>query len=31
MSKDRMALYLQDAHEIREGIELSKYAECKGL
>ena len=31
MSKDRVALYLQDAHDIREGIELCKYAEEKGF
>ena len=31
MAKDRVALYLQDAHEISEGIELSKYAEEKGF
>ena len=31
MSKDRLALYLQDAHEISEGIELVKYAEEKGF
>jgi 5,10-methylenetetrahydromethanopterin reductase len=31
MSKDRLALYLQDAHEISEGIELAKYAESKGF
>ena len=31
MSQDRMALYLQDAHEIQEGIELAKYAEQKGF
>ena len=31
MSQDRMALYLQDAHELSEGIELSKYAEQKGF
>ena len=31
MSKDRVALYLQDAHDIREGIELVKYAEAKGF
>ncbi len=31
MSKDRVALYLQDAHEISEGIELAKYAESKGF
>lgn len=31
MSEDRVALYLQDAHDIREGIELCKYAEEKGF
>ncbi|MFQ5400700.1 MAG: LLM class flavin-dependent oxidoreductase [Anaerolineae bacterium] len=31
MSKDRVALYLQDAHELSEGIELVKYAEEKGF
>jgi 5,10-methylenetetrahydromethanopterin reductase len=31
MSQDRLALYLQDAHEISEGIELVKYAEEKGF
>ena len=31
MSKDRVALYLQDAHELSEGIELVKYAESKGF
>lgn len=31
MSQDRVALYLQDAHDIREGIELCKYAEEKGF
>jgi 5,10-methylenetetrahydromethanopterin reductase len=31
MVKDRVALYLQDAHELSEGIELSKYAEEKGF
>ncbi len=31
MAKDRLALYLQDAHEISEGIELVKYAESKGF
>ena len=31
MSQDRVALYLQDAHEISEGIELVKYAEAKGF
>jgi len=27
----RVALYLQDAHPIREGMELAKYAESKGF
>ena len=27
MSKDRVALYLQDAHSLQEGIELVQYAE----
>ena len=31
MTKDRLALYLQDAHELSEGIELVKYAEEKGF
>jgi 5,10-methylenetetrahydromethanopterin reductase len=31
MAKDRVALYLQDAHELSEGIELVKYAESKGF
>ena len=31
MAHDRMALYLQDAHELSEGIELAKYAESKGF
>ena len=31
MSKDRLALYLQDAHSLQEGIELAKYAEEKGF
>ena len=25
MSQDRVALYLQDAHELSEGIELAKW------
>jgi len=28
---DRVALYLQDAHPIRDGIEYVKYAEEKGF
>lgn len=31
MSNDRLALYLQDAHSLQEGIELVKYAEEKGF
>ncbi len=31
MSKDRVALYLQDAHDLSEGIELVKYAEENGF
>ena len=31
MNKDRVALYLQDAHSLAEGIELVKYAEEKGF
>jgi 5,10-methylenetetrahydromethanopterin reductase len=31
MSPDRVALYLQDAHSLQEGIELSQYAEEKGF
>ena len=28
---DQVALYLQDAHPMREGIELVRYAESKGF
>jgi 5,10-methylenetetrahydromethanopterin reductase len=28
---ERFAIYLQDAHELREGMELSKYAESRGF
>lgn len=31
MSKDRVALYLQDAHPIREGMKLAQYAEKHGF
>jgi 5,10-methylenetetrahydromethanopterin reductase len=31
MSPDRVALYLQDAHSLQEGIDLVKYAESKGF
>lgn len=31
MSNDRVALYLQDAHSLQEGMELAQYAEEKGF
>jgi 5,10-methylenetetrahydromethanopterin reductase len=31
MSQDRVALYLQDAHELREGMKLAQYAEKHGF
>jgi 5,10-methylenetetrahydromethanopterin reductase len=31
MSQDRVALYLQDAHDLREGMKLAQYAEKKGF
>ncbi|HEX6386377.1 MAG TPA: LLM class flavin-dependent oxidoreductase [Anaerolineae bacterium] len=31
MAKDRVALYLQDAHSLQEGIKLVQYAEAKGF
>jgi 5,10-methylenetetrahydromethanopterin reductase len=31
MSQDRVALYLQDAHSLQEGIKLAQYAESKGF
>lgn len=31
MSKDRVALYLQDAHDLREGMKLAQYAEKSGF
>lgn len=31
MSQDRVALYLQDAHSLQEGIELVQYAEANGF
>ena len=31
MSPDRVALYLQDAHSLQEGIKLVQYAEAKGF
>ena len=29
--KARVAIYLQDAHRIREGMEFTQYAESKGF
>jgi 5,10-methylenetetrahydromethanopterin reductase len=31
MSQDRIALYLQDAHDLREGMKLAQYAEKHGF
>ncbi len=31
MSQDRVALYLQDAHSLQQGIELVQYAESQGF
>jgi hypothetical protein len=31
MSQDRVALYLQDAHDLREGMKLAQYAEKNGF
>ena len=31
MSQDRVALYLQDAHELREGMKIVQYAEQHGF
>jgi len=31
MSEDRVALYLQDAHDLREGMKLAQYAEQHGF
>ncbi len=31
MSRDRVALYLQDAHSLQEGMELAQYAEANGF
>lgn len=31
MAQDRVALYLQDAHDLREGMKLAQYAEKKGF
>jgi 5,10-methylenetetrahydromethanopterin reductase len=31
MTKQRVALYLQDSHDLRDGLEYAKYAEEKGF
>lgn len=31
MSKERVALYLQDAHSLQDGIKIAQYAESKGF
>ena len=31
MAKERVALYLQDSHDLRDGLEYAKYAEEKGF
>ena len=31
MSKQRVALYLQDAHSLQDGIKIAQYAESKGF
>jgi 5,10-methylenetetrahydromethanopterin reductase len=31
MAKARVALYLQDAHDLREGLSICQYAEAKGF
>src|SRR5574341_459952 len=31
MAHQRVALYLQDSHELREGMEYAKYAEARGF
>ena len=31
MAKQRVALYLQDAHDLREGLSVCQYAESKGF
>lgn len=31
MTKERVALYLQDSHDLRDGLEYAKYAEEKGF
>jgi len=31
MSRKRVALYLQDAHDLRDGLDIARYAEQKGF
>src|SRR3972149_287218 len=31
MANQRVALYLQDAHDLRDGLEYARYAESKGF
>ena len=31
MTSDRVALYLQDAHDLRQGLEYARYAESRGF
>jgi 5,10-methylenetetrahydromethanopterin reductase len=31
MPSDRVALYLQDAHDLRDGLEYARYAEARGF
>jgi len=28
---ERVALYLQDSHELRDGLEIARYAETRGF
>jgi len=31
MARERVALYLQDAHDLRDGLEVARYAESRGF
>jgi 5,10-methylenetetrahydromethanopterin reductase len=31
MNRERVALYLQDAHDLRQGLEIVRYAEARGF
>lgn len=31
MTKERVALYLQDSHDLRDGLDYARYAEEKGF